>query len=211
MPTGVQKLAEALLSSLQDEHHITSRVGVTRGSSTFSNLKSFRDSVVLLYIDILTANIENRFAEEGIRLVMAASIFNPAHLPCASDPDFCAYGRKEIQLLANFYGKEVEITSTPILQADELVSEWPVFPKALLKEKETLMSTKNLKKAPSRGFCNYGFFRCHDGIFPQVYVANIILALPVGTATVERSFSQMKLIKTRPRNRLADENDEDCY
>ena len=31
-------------------------------------------------------------------------------------------------------------------------------------------------------------------------------ALPVGTATVERSFSQMKLIKTRLRSRLSDSN-----
>ncbi len=37
----------------------------------------------------------------------------------------------------------------------------------------------------------------------RVYV---LLALSVGTATVERSFSHMKMIKTRPRNRLSDEN-----
>ena len=33
-----------------------------------------------------------------------------------------------------------------------------------------------------------------------------MLTLPVGTATVERSFSQMKMIKTRLRNRLNDTN-----
>ncbi len=33
-----------------------------------------------------------------------------------------------------------------------------------------------------------------------------LLALPVGTATIERSFSHMKMIKTRLRNRLSDEN-----
>ena len=32
------------------------------------------------------------------------------------------------------------------------------------------------------------------------------MALPVGTATVERSFSQMKLIKTHRRSRLSDSN-----
>ena len=32
------------------------------------------------------------------------------------------------------------------------------------------------------------------------------MALPVGTASVERSFSQMKLIKTRLRSRLSDLN-----
>ncbi len=39
-----------------------------------------------------------------------------------------------------------------------------------------------------------------------VNLAKILLALPVGTATVERSFSHMKMIKTRLRNRLFDEN-----
>ena len=34
----------------------------------------------------------------------------------------------------------------------------------------------------------------------------ILLTLPVGTATVECSFSQMKMIKTRLRNRLPDCN-----
>ena len=34
----------------------------------------------------------------------------------------------------------------------------------------------------------------------------MLLALPVGTATVERSFSEMKLVKTRLRNRLSDSN-----
>ena len=33
-----------------------------------------------------------------------------------------------------------------------------------------------------------------------------MLTLPVGTATIERSFSQMKMIKTRLRKRLNDTN-----
>ena len=42
------------------------------------------------------------------------------------------------------------------------------------------------------------------GIFPETYtLINIMMTLPVGTATVERSFSQMKI---RLRNRLFDEN-----
>ncbi len=49
--------------------------------------------------------------------------------------------------------------------------------------------------------------RIFSEIFPEVYnLAKILLALPVGTATIERSFSHMKMIKTRLRNRLSDEN-----
>ena len=47
----------------------------------------------------------------------------------------------------------------------------------------------------------------YSGIFPEIFkLINIILVLPVGTASVERSFSSMKQIKTRFRNRLSDIN-----
>ena len=47
----------------------------------------------------------------------------------------------------------------------------------------------------------------YTGIFPEMFkLLNIVLALPVGTASVKRSFSYMKLMKTRLRNRLSDVN-----
>ncbi len=47
----------------------------------------------------------------------------------------------------------------------------------------------------------------YTDIFPEIFkLLNILLTLPVGTATVERSFSQMKLVKTRLRNRVSDIN-----
>ena len=50
----------------------------------------------------------------------------------------------------------------------------------------------------------------YGGIFPETWkLLNITMALPVGIATVERSFSQMKLIKTRLRSHLSDSNLED--
>ena len=42
-------------------------------------------------------------------------------------------------------------------------------------------------------------------MFPNLHkMASIGLTLPVSTASVERSFSQMKLIKTRRRNSLSE-------
>ena len=47
----------------------------------------------------------------------------------------------------------------------------------------------------------------YGGIFPETWkLLNFTMALPVGTATVERSFSQIKLIKTRLRSSLFDSN-----
>ena len=47
----------------------------------------------------------------------------------------------------------------------------------------------------------------YKGMFPNVFtLLNILLARPVETATVERSFSQMKMVKTRLRNWLSNCN-----
>ena len=44
-------------------------------------------------------------------------------------------------------------------------------------------------------------------MFPNIFkLLDILLTLPVGTATVECSFSQMKIMKTRLRSRLNDVN-----
>ena len=44
-------------------------------------------------------------------------------------------------------------------------------------------------------------------LFPEIFkLLDMLLALPVGTATVEQSFSQMKLVKTRPRSGISDCN-----
>ena len=44
-------------------------------------------------------------------------------------------------------------------------------------------------------------------MFPNLIIlANVCLTIPVGTASVERSFSQLKMIKSRLRNRLGEAN-----
>ena len=48
--------------------------------------------------------------------------------------------------------------------------------------------------------------KTYKGVFPETWRLNIMMALPVCTATVERTFSQMKLRKTRLRNHLSNSN-----
>ena len=44
-------------------------------------------------------------------------------------------------------------------------------------------------------------------MFPNLSIlANVCLTIPVGTASVERSFSHMKIVKSRLRNRLEEAN-----
>ena len=71
------------------------------------------------------------------------------------------------------------------------------------------MSSKKLTKSTTfqQVFQGIQKAEAYGGIFPEMFkLINITLTLPVGTATVERSFSQMKMIKTRLHNRLNDTN-----
>ena len=70
------------------------------------------------------------------------------------------------------------------------------------------MSSKKFTKSPTFQQVFQGIQKAdaYGGTYEMFKLINIMLTLPVGTATVERSFSQMKMIKTRLRNRLNDTN-----
>ena len=140
-------------------------------------------------------------------VVTAMSIFNPVLIPTAEDPQLSSYGNEEVNILANFYGNEASVeqngthfTSPPLLKAEDLQAEWKLFRRAMSIEKDNLIHSKNLDTPPSLQdlLQEMNSSSTYSGIFPQMMkLLNILLTLPVGTATVERSFSQMKLIKTR--------------
>ena len=101
-------------------------------------------------------------------------------------------------------------TSKPLVDASELLSEWKILRRALLVEKKSLMERKNspiLSPTMQDILEEMMKSKTYEGVFPETWkLLNIMMALPVSTATVERTFSQMKLIKTRLRNRLSDSN-----
>ena len=76
-------------------------------------------------------------------------------------------------------------------------------------EKKTIMERKEEWVSPSMQEILDEMNESHTygGIFPETWkLLNITMALPVGTATVEHSFSQMKLIEIRLCSRLSDSN-----
>ena len=125
------------------------------------------------------------------------------------------FGKEEIKQLAAFYGEEDLISTCfqhesfqfpPVIDGDVLfLSGLYLEERYFMKKKlscllrsspRVLLSSrysKEFKRLTHMVVC----------IFPEMLkLINIMLTLPVGTATVERSLSQMKMIKTRLRNRL---------
>ena len=205
---------KSLIVSLEQKHSIivTKRAGYTRGAMSTDGTDDYRERIAIPYLSALITNIKNRFSNDVVALLEASSIFCPAKLP--SKECLSSYGENEIHLLGSFYGKEAveeyegtSYTSSPLLNSDDLLCEWKLFRRAMLQEKDKAMKKKS--EVPTMQELAATMMHCESyvGIFPETFkLIQIILSLPVGTATVERSFSQMKMIKTRLRNRLGDLN-----
>ena len=85
-----------------------------------------------------------------------------------------------------------------INSSSDLTTEWKTFrryitnqPREDIKEQLKELSTNSMMQT----------------MFPNLSIlANVCLTIPVGTASVERSFSHMKMVKSRLRNRLGEAN-----
>jgi hypothetical protein len=207
--------AMSLKETLEEKHGITitARAGITRGTSTIPTFEDFRVKVALPYLSALMENIQRRFSDKIVALLSASSIFSPSLFP--PKEKLSGFGDKEIELLSAFYGNEASVeyegvkhTSSPLLNAEDLISEWKVYRRAMLQEKDMMMAAKGGSQSlPTMQEVSARMMTCpfYIEIFPEIFkLIQIILCLPVGTATVERSFSQMKMVKTRLRNRLSD-------
>ena len=146
-----------------------------------------------------------------MNLLVSSSIFNPVSFP-TDEAALSEFGNTELKALLPFYGKEAQAefadktyTSPPLIDSEEILSKWRVFKRAFAKEKKALMEKKQLSKPATlqeiememESGDEYG------GIFPEMFkLLNILPVLLIGTASVERSFSQTKLVKTRLWSRL---------
>ena len=85
----------------------------------------------------------------------------------------------------------------PALVSPDIRTEWMTFRRYITRQrKEDTM--KLLKELATNSML--------VEMFPHSDLAKVSLSIPVGTASVERSFSRMKMIKTMRRNRLGEQN-----
>ena len=142
-----------LVENLESDHEITITRGLSvRSSTVVQSLPEFRTKVALPYID---ANVHNRFSDEAVKLPVSSSVFNPASLP-PEEASLPAYGKKEVDVLAQFYGTEAKVvfdgntfSSPPLVDKDEVVAEWRLFKRALKQESKVLMEKDKTTKAPN--------------------------------------------------------------
>ena len=163
---------------------------------------SFLSQIYRPYIQSVTDHISSRM--ESSDIFTAFSIFDPIHLP-DSEESLSTYGMEKLSTLTDFYGKEQTLSfegnagvSKPDVDPDQAEAEWKIFRRILFNQR----SESGLQKTVTTFLASSALVAG----FPNLAsLARLAVVLPVTTATVERSFSDIKLIKTRLRSRLGEE------
>ena len=171
---------------------------VTAETINWEKIERFQAQIGSPFIACIKANISNRFASQEI--LSALSIFDLRKVPSSESDKLSTYGNKSIQVLLDHFGKDMPAIT---LNGDEtlksgLVSstEWATFCSFLAKKPKDDIKSQLAELITNDTLAT---------MFPSLHkIASIRLTIPVSTASVERSFSQIKLIKTRLKNSLND-------
>ena len=131
----------------------------------------------------------------------ALSIFDPRKAPKVDSPDLPQYDEQAITTLLAHYRAEKpaetllgEPTNREAVIASDITTEWKTYCQLLVNKPENNMKSQ-LKELVYNDMMRT--------LFPNLCK---IATISLSTASVERSFSQMKLIKTRLRSSLNDKS-----
>lgn len=187
---------------LQEKLQMKENVPVYKGNhlTVGSNLKDTSKQLETIrheFCDTMIKNIEDRFPKEALTVASAFHVFGMRPLSFMSVDDREAFGKKEMDILLEHYGKEITkegVTSPPMVNPVKCKEEFQLAKKIVLEQMYPRDSTKLLLKL---------LFTYHKDILPNLLVlANLCLIMPFQTADCERGFSCQNGIKTSRRNRM---------
>jgi len=212
----LRELKETPSSSTWFKDHKSVFIEVAESEVSDATQEAFTKSVYRPYIQGVIDHISSRLKTSDT--FSAFSLFDPRHSPSSED-QLSTYGTETLQILTKFYGSEQRVTfggetgiSTPDIDTEATESEWKIFRRVMFSQFRNTDSadpdgechedtTTGLQRVTSELLTNGTL----NAAFPNLAcLAAVQLVLPVTTATVERSFSDMRLVKTRLRSRLGE-------
>ena len=164
---------------------------------TVTNLHHFRVEIFYLVIDKICAEMNHRFSEAASEVLLCFSCLDPKD-------SFSKFDVQKLSRLAEIYDADFSNGDRAIIQ-DQL-------------ETYVLHVRRHIAFAACKDLGSLASKMVETGkhrVFPLVYkLIELALLLPVSTASVERVFSAMKIIKSKLRNKIADDWFNDlmvCY
>ncbi|KAI5684159.1 hypothetical protein M9H77_05387 [Catharanthus roseus] len=159
----------------------------------------FRQDIFFEVLDLIVKEMDDRFTESNSELLMCISCLDPRD-------SFVNFDRKQLLRLSELYSDDFSIADKFELKA-QLNTYISYMRSSVGTAFSGLSDIGDLAKKMVE-------MKIHE-FFNLVYrLVELALVLPVATATVERSFSAMKMIKNDLRNRIGDEFLNDsllCY
>jgi hypothetical protein len=153
----------------------------------------YRREVYIGVIDQIRQELDNRFDEVNMELLICMSALNPFN-------SFNSYDAYKVLRLAKFYPKDfssVELIRLE-LQLDNFIDD--------MRKDDRFKGLNNLGELSIRLVETNKHV-----IYDLVYLLlKLVLILPVATTSVERVFSALSLVKDKLRNRMGDELLNDC-
>ena len=177
------------------ENPLSSRkVSVPKRDSNLSVREYYFLRIQKATMDATIAELESRFDDQTVRILQAASALDPRDKYQSLNKDKTV---KELMHLAEHFYK-ADFSSDDI---DDLESELKVFFSFRM---EDIFSP--LEEDRVYSFADLGGALCRkQEVFPNLYkLSCLLLVLPVTSAGAERSFSALKIIKTRLRTSMSD-------
>ncbi|KAI0492420.1 hypothetical protein KFK09_026692 [Dendrobium nobile] len=164
-----------------------------RRTESITNRHHYQIELFYTVIDLQLQELNNRFDEINTELLMCVACLNPYQ-------SFSDFDKERLLRLAKFYPSDFSEMDLIIL--DNQIENFIVD----MRSNDAFMNLKGLGELAQKLVET----RKHD-IFPLVFsLIKLALILPIATATVERAFSAMKIIKNRLRNRMGDSWMNDC-
>ncbi|XP_016172802.1 zinc finger MYM-type protein 1-like [Arachis ipaensis] len=164
-----------------------------RKAQKISNLHHFQVEIFYQVVDRQLQELNNRFTEVNTELLLCIACLNPRH-------SFLAFDKEKLIQLAQFY--PLEFSSTQLLALDSQLENFIL----------DVHSDDQFSNLNGIGALSQKLVETRKNIvYPLVFLLlKLALVLLVATASVERTFSAMNIIKSRLRNRMGDEFLNDC-
>ncbi|KAL6523426.1 hypothetical protein OROGR_017029 [Orobanche gracilis] len=164
-----------------------------RKAPSVTNLHYYKVSVFYEVLDMQLQELNDRFTEANTDLLVC--------MDCLSSNDtFSAFDKAKLLHFAKFYPSD--FSSVEIMTLDNQLQNYFMD----VHSSEDFINLKGIGSL-ARELVKTK----RDIVYPLVYkLIKLALVLPVATATVERAFSAMKIVKNRLRNRMGDHWMNDC-
>jgi len=158
-----------------------------------TNDDHFGREVYIGVIDQISQELDNRFDEVNMELLSCMSVFNPSD-------SFASFDAQKIRRLAEFYPND--ISGTDLLKLELQLDNYT----DAMRQDDNFKGLHNLVDLSVKLVET----KRHT-VYDMVYLLlKLVLVLPVVTASIERVFSAMTLVKTKLRNKMGDSLLDDC-